>query len=72
MFISDEYGPNIYRFSADAILMSATQPPAALVANAPWRAELRLGQIQPGRCRTRSEGSDTGRQKTTRASKAWR
>jgi hypothetical protein len=31
MFISDEYGPNIYRFSAEGHLMSATQPPAALV-----------------------------------------
>jgi hypothetical protein len=31
MFISDEYGPNIYRFSAEGGLMSATQPPAALV-----------------------------------------
>ncbi|RUU54063.1 hypothetical protein EOC99_29945, partial [Mesorhizobium sp. M7A.T.Ca.TU.009.01.1.1] len=31
MFISDEYGPNIYRFSADGHLLSATQPPAALV-----------------------------------------
>jgi hypothetical protein len=31
MSISDEYGPNIYRFSAEGHLMSATQPPAALV-----------------------------------------
>ncbi|MER9656761.1 esterase-like activity of phytase family protein [Mesorhizobium sp. M0152] len=31
MFISDEYGPNIYRFSAEGRLLSATQPPAALV-----------------------------------------
>lgn len=31
MFISDEYGPYIYRFSADGRLMSATQPPAALI-----------------------------------------
>ncbi|MGY5811578.1 esterase-like activity of phytase family protein [Rhizobium sp. LEGMi198b] len=31
MFISDEYGPYIYRFSATGLMMSATQPPAALL-----------------------------------------
>lgn len=31
MFISDEYGPYIYRFSADGRMTSATQPPAALL-----------------------------------------
>ncbi|QND47152.1 esterase-like activity of phytase family protein [Rhizobium lusitanum] len=31
MFISDEYGPYIYRFSADGRMMSATPPPAALL-----------------------------------------
>ena len=30
MLISDEYGPNIYRISAEGRLMSATQPPPAL------------------------------------------
>ncbi|MEF0942309.1 esterase-like activity of phytase family protein [Rhizobium sp. BR 362] len=31
MFISDEYGPYIYHFSATGQMMSATQPPAALL-----------------------------------------
>ncbi|MDE1993661.1 MAG: esterase-like activity of phytase family protein, partial [Rhizobiaceae bacterium] len=31
MFISDEYGPYIYRYSATGQMMSATQPPAALL-----------------------------------------
>lgn len=31
MLISDEYGPNIYHFGADGRLISATQPPPALV-----------------------------------------
>ena len=31
MFISDEYGPYIYRFSADGRMISATAPPAALL-----------------------------------------
>ncbi|KAA1176863.1 esterase-like activity of phytase family protein [Rhizobium tropici] len=31
MFISDEYGPYIYRFAADGRMMSATPPPAALL-----------------------------------------
>ena len=31
MFISDEYGPYIYRFSADGKMISATAPPAAFL-----------------------------------------
>lgn len=31
MFISDEYGPYIYRFAADGRMMSVTPPPAALL-----------------------------------------
>ncbi len=31
MFISDEYGPYIYRFAADGRMMSATPPPDALL-----------------------------------------
>ena len=31
MFISDEYGPYVYRFSADGRMMSATTPPDALL-----------------------------------------
>ena len=31
MFISDEYGPYIYRFSADGLMISATAPPAAFL-----------------------------------------
>ncbi|WP_414091091.1 esterase-like activity of phytase family protein [Rhizobium sp. BR 314] len=31
MFISDEYGPYIYRFSADGRMISATAPPAAFL-----------------------------------------
>lgn len=30
-YISDEYGPNIYHFSADGRMISAIQPPAALL-----------------------------------------
>lgn len=30
-FVSDEYGPYIYRFSSNGVLMSAIQPPQALI-----------------------------------------
>jgi hypothetical protein len=45
-FVSDEYGPYIYRFSGDGKLMSATQPPAALV---PMRkGEVNFASNNPG------------------------
>jgi hypothetical protein len=71
MFISDEYGPNIYRFSADGHLMSATQPPAALVPmrhGAPNFASDNPGPALPSRIRR----IPTPAARTTRAWKAWR
>jgi hypothetical protein len=45
-FVSGEYGPYIYRFSADGKLMSATQPPQALV---PMRkGEVNFASNNPG------------------------
>lgn len=46
VFISDEYGPYIYRFAADGKLLSATQPPKAFL---PMRkGQLNFSSNNPG------------------------
>jgi hypothetical protein len=62
LFISDEYGPYIYRFSADGHLLSATQPLAALL---PMRkSALSFASNNPGEGgkATDPKDPDTGRQ----------
>jgi hypothetical protein len=62
MFISDEYGPNIYRFSADGHLMSATQPPAALVPMRHGAPNFASDNPGPGAAEPDPKDPDTGRQ----------
>ena len=62
MFISDEYGPNIYRFSADGRLMSATQPPAALVPMRKGVVNFSSNNPGTGQSVPDPKDPDTGRQ----------
>lgn len=62
MFISDEYGPNIYRFSADGHLLSATQPPAALVPMRHGTPNFASDNPGPGAAEPYPKDPDTGRQ----------
>ncbi|RWC24448.1 MAG: hypothetical protein EOS27_30375 [Mesorhizobium sp.] len=62
MFISDEYGPNIYRFSADGHLLSATQPPAALVPMRHGALNFASDNPGPGAAEPDPKDPDTGRQ----------
>ncbi|MGX7873503.1 esterase-like activity of phytase family protein [Mesorhizobium sp. ORM6] len=62
MFISDEYGPNIYRFSAQGRLMSATQPPAALVPMRKGTPNFSSDNPGPGAAEPDPKDPDTGRQ----------
>ncbi|RWK24485.1 MAG: hypothetical protein E5X49_24510 [Mesorhizobium sp.] len=62
MFISDEYGPNIYRFSADGRLMSATQPPAALVPVRHGKPNFASDNPGPGAAEPDPKDPETGRQ----------
>lgn len=62
MFISDEYGPNIYRFSAQGRLMSATQPPAALVPMRKGAPNFSSDNPGPGAADSDPKDPETGRQ----------
>jgi hypothetical protein len=62
MFISDEYGPNIYRFSADGHLLSATQPPTALVPMRHGAPNFASDNPGPGAAEPDPKDPDTGRQ----------
>ncbi|TPN45405.1 MULTISPECIES: esterase-like activity of phytase family protein [unclassified Mesorhizobium] len=62
MFISDEYGPNIYRFSAQGRLMSATQPPAALVPMRKGTPNFSSDNPGPGAAEPDPKDPETGRQ----------
>lgn len=62
MFISDEYGPNIYRFSAEGRMISATQPPAALVPMRHGKANFSSNNPGPGAQAPDPKDPDTGRQ----------
>ncbi len=62
MFISDEYGPNIYRFSADGHLLSAAQPPAALVPMRKGTPNFASDNPGPGAAEPDPKDPETGRQ----------
>jgi hypothetical protein len=62
MFISDEYGPYIYRFSADGHLVSATQPPAALLPMRKGKLSFASNNPGPGETAPTPKDPDTGRQ----------
>lgn len=62
MFISDEYGPYIYRFSADGHLMSATQPPKALLPMRKGALNFASNNPGPGASAPDPKDPETGRQ----------
>ena len=71
-FVSDEYGPYIYRFSADGRMLSAIRPPDAFIPQAQRRRQLLLQQSRTRAPRRRSRPIRTSAGRTTRASRAWR
>lgn len=62
MFISDEYGPYIYRFSADGRMMSATPPPAALIPMRHGAANFASNNPGPGESAPDPKDPTSGRQ----------
>ncbi|KQV27679.1 hypothetical protein ASC97_04705 [Rhizobium sp. Root1203] len=62
MLISDEYGPYIYRFSADGKLMSATQPPKALLPMRKGALNFASNNPGPGASTPDPKDPETGRQ----------
>ncbi|MGG6893489.1 esterase-like activity of phytase family protein [Rhizobium sp. BR 315] len=62
MFVSDEYGPYIYRFSADGRMLSATPPPAAFLPMR--RGAVNFSSNNPGPGETAPDPKDptSGRQ----------
>jgi hypothetical protein len=62
MFISDEYGPYIYRFSADGRMMSATPPPAALIPMRNGAANFASNNAGPGETAPDPKDPTSGRQ----------
>lgn len=62
MFISDEYGPYIYHFSADGHLTGATQPPKALLPMRKGALSFASNNPGPGASAPDPKDPDTGRQ----------
>ena len=62
MLISDEYGPNIYHFAADGRLVSATQPPAALIPIRNGKPNFASNNPGPGDSAPDPKDPQTGRQ----------
>ncbi|AYD01264.1 esterase-like activity of phytase family protein [Neorhizobium sp. NCHU2750] len=62
MFISDEYGPYIYRFSAEGKLLSATQPPKALLPMRKGEINFSSNNPGPGESKPDPKDPDSGRQ----------
>jgi hypothetical protein len=61
-FVSDEYGPYIYRFSPDGKMMSATQPPAALLPMRKGAINFASNNPGPGASAPNPKDPETGRQ----------
>jgi hypothetical protein len=62
MLISDEYGPYIYRFGADGKLLSATQPPKALLPMRKDALNFSSNNVDAGGKKPDPKDPDTGRQ----------
>jgi hypothetical protein len=62
MLISDEYGPNVYHFSKDGQLVSATQPPAALIPMRNGKPNFASNNPGPGESAPEPKDPQTGRQ----------
>lgn len=62
LFISDEYGPYVYRFSADGKLMSAIQPPEALLPMRGGKLDFSSNNPAAGQPEPKPKNPDVGRQ----------
>ncbi len=62
MFISDEYGPYIYRYAADGRLLSATRPPAALIPMRSGHEDFSSDNPGPGAAEPKPKNPTSGRQ----------
>ena len=62
MFISDEYGPYIYRFSADGKMISATAPPAAFLPMRHGTVNFSSNNPGPGEAAPDPKDPTSGRQ----------
>lgn len=62
LLISDEYGPDIYHFSADGKLLSATQPPKALVPMRKGEVNFSSNNVGEGGTKPDPKDPETGRQ----------
>lgn len=62
LLISDEYGPNIYHFSADGKLISATQPPKALLPMRKGELNFSSNNVGEGGKKPDPKDPETGRQ----------
>jgi hypothetical protein len=61
-YIGDEYGPYIYRFSADGRLIAAIRPPEAFVPKRNGKDSFSSNNPGPGATSPRPQNPDTGRQ----------
>lgn len=62
VFIGDEYGPYIYRFSAAGQLLSAIRPPAAVIPMRNGAVNFSSNNPSPGASKPTPEDPDSGRQ----------
>jgi hypothetical protein len=62
MFISDEYGPNIYRYDAAGKLLSVTRPPQALIPMRNGHEDFASNNPGPGAAAPKPANPDFGRQ----------
>lgn len=60
--ISDEYGPYIYHFSADGKMISATQPPKALLPMRKGELNFSSNNVDAGGTKPEPKDPETGRQ----------
>jgi hypothetical protein len=61
-FISDEYGPYIYRFSAEGRMLSAVRPPDAFIPMRKGRQHFGSNNSGPGAAAPEPPNPETGRQ----------
>lgn len=61
-FISDEYGPYIYRFSPDGRLLSAIRPPEAFIPQRNGKDHFSSNNPGPGAAEPKPANPETGRQ----------
>jgi hypothetical protein len=61
-FIGDEYGPYVYRFSAEGRLLSAIRPPDAFIPTRGGKDHFSSNNAGPGAPAPKPENPETGRQ----------